>query len=134
MNYNLMPFKYFVDVVQTQGFNSAAKRNYVSETAISNAISKLEQQIGHRLINRSSGNLTLTTYGQGFYQRAVALLYSYNELLMSFGIISIAIRPAIYEFTFYKAWLGRPKNWLTTCRINITSPLTRSPLPTVSND
>ena len=40
MNYNLMPVKYFVDVVQTNGFISAAKRNYVSETAVSSAIKK----------------------------------------------------------------------------------------------
>lgn len=26
MNYNLMPVKYFIDVVQTRGFISAAKR------------------------------------------------------------------------------------------------------------
>lgn len=43
MNYNIMPLKYFVDVAQTHGFISAAKRNYVSETAVSSAISKLEK-------------------------------------------------------------------------------------------
>lgn len=45
MNYNLMPVKYFIDVVQTRGFISAAKRNYVSETAVSLAVNKLEKQV-----------------------------------------------------------------------------------------
>lgn len=80
MNYNLMPLKYFVDVVQTCGFNSAAKRNYVSETAVSAAISKLEGEIGHKLIDRSSGHFAVTSYGEALYKRATVLLYSYDEL------------------------------------------------------
>ncbi|MBP2057174.1 DNA-binding transcriptional LysR family regulator [Lactobacillus colini] len=48
MKYNLMPLKYFIDVVETHGFISAAKRNYVSETAVSSAISKLEKSYIHR--------------------------------------------------------------------------------------
>lgn len=80
MNYNLMPLKYFVDVVQTHGFISAAKRNYVSETAVSSAISKLEKEIGHKLINRTNGEFSLTPFGKGLYQRASIILYSYDEL------------------------------------------------------
>lgn len=80
MNYNLMPVKYFVDVVQTHGFGSAAKRNYVSETAVSAAISKLETDLGQRLLNRSAGHLTLTPVGEQFYQRSVDILTSYNEV------------------------------------------------------
>lgn len=80
MNYNLMPLKYFVDVVQTCGFNSAAKRNYVSETAVSSAISKLEGAVGHKLIERSSGHFAVTSYGEALYKRATSLLYSYDEL------------------------------------------------------
>ena len=77
---NLMPLKYFVDVVETYGFISAAKRNYVSETAVSSAISKLEKEIGHKLINRSAGQFSLTPYGEALYQRTTTLLYSYEEI------------------------------------------------------
>ncbi|MFC6180570.1 LysR family transcriptional regulator [Lactiplantibacillus daowaiensis] len=80
MNYNLMPVKYFVDVVQTHGFGSAAKRNYVSETAVSSAISKLEAALGHKLLNRAAGQFSLTPVGEQFYQRAVEILNAYNEI------------------------------------------------------
>ncbi|WEV41064.1 LysR family transcriptional regulator [Lactobacillus sp. ESL0681] len=80
MNYNLMPVKYFVDVVQTHGFISAARRNFVSETAVSSAIKKLENNLGHKLLNRTSGELSLTPTGEVFYERAVEILNSYNEI------------------------------------------------------
>ena len=43
MKYSLLAYKYFIDVVETQGFTPAAKRNFVSQTAISNAIKNLEK-------------------------------------------------------------------------------------------
>lgn len=80
MNYNLMPVKYFIDVVQTNGFISAAKRNYVSETAVSSAIKKLENELGQKLLNRSAGELSLTPVGKEFYQRAVEIVDLYAEI------------------------------------------------------
>lgn len=80
MNYNLMPVKYFVDVVQTRGFSSAAKRNYVSETAVSSAVSKLEKELGQRLLNRSGGQFSLTPVGEEFYVRAVDMINAYNDI------------------------------------------------------
>lgn len=75
-----MPLKYFVDVVQTGGFISAAKRNYVSETAVSSSIIKLEKDLHQKLINRQGGQFSLTPVGKIFYQRAVHILNSYNEI------------------------------------------------------
>lgn len=80
MNYNLKPVKYFVDVVQTHGFSSAAKRNYVSETAVSSAIKHLEDDLGVQLINRTQASLSLTPAGQFFYQKALRVLDAYGEI------------------------------------------------------
>lgn len=80
MNYNLMPVKYFIDVVQTRGFISAAKRNYVSETAVSSAIKKLENELGQKLLNRSAGKFSLTPTGKEFYRRAVEVVNLYTEI------------------------------------------------------
>lgn len=75
-----MPVKYFIDVVQTHGFISAAKRNYVSETAVSSAIKKLEAELGQKLLNRSNGELSLTPVGAEFYRRSVEIINLYNEI------------------------------------------------------
>lgn len=80
MNYNLMPLKYFIDVVQTRGFISAAKRNYVSETAVSSAIKKLEDELGQKLLIRSGGQFALTSVGEQFYHRSIEIVSSYNEI------------------------------------------------------
>lgn len=80
MNYNLMPVKYFVDVVQTHGFISAARRNYVSETAVSSAIKKLEDELGQKLLNRSAGKFSLTPVGEVFYKRSVEIINLYSEI------------------------------------------------------
>lgn len=75
-----MPVKYFIDVVQTNGFISAAKRNYVSETAVSSAIKKLEIELDQKLLNRNAGELSLTPVGKEFYQRAVEIVDLYAEI------------------------------------------------------
>ncbi len=80
MNYNLTPIKYFVDIVETGGFSSAAKKNFVSETAVSVAIRKLEKELGYKLIDRNKGSLTLPPTGARFYKQAVALLLGYESL------------------------------------------------------
>ena len=80
MNYNLMPVKYFVDVVQTHGFISAARRNYVSETAVSTAIKKLEDELGQKLLNRAAGKISLTPVGEVFYKRSVEIINLYSEI------------------------------------------------------
>lgn len=80
MKYNLMPLKYFVDIVQTKRFMSAARRNYVSETAVSSAIKKLESELGQKLLNRNGVVLSVTPVGELFYKRAVNIIKSYNEI------------------------------------------------------
>lgn len=80
MNYNLMPLKYFIDIVQTGGFISAAKRNFVSETAVSSAIGKLEKELGYKLFDRSSNHLVITSEGKKLYKSALEILFSYDEI------------------------------------------------------
>ncbi|WEV71409.1 LysR family transcriptional regulator [Lactobacillus sp. ESL0785] len=77
MKYNLIAIKYFVDVVETQGFTPAAKRNFVSQTAISNAVKNLEKEINIKLIDRSTSHFKVTPAGVNFYHYSVALLKHY---------------------------------------------------------
>ncbi|MFD1485825.1 LysR family transcriptional regulator [Lacticaseibacillus baoqingensis] len=58
----------------------AAKRNYVSETAVSTAIKLLEDNLGVQLINRTSTSLSLTAAGQFFYRRAIQVLDASGEI------------------------------------------------------
>ncbi|BDR60322.1 LysR family transcriptional regulator [Lactobacillus xylocopicola] len=77
MKYSLLTVKYFVDVVETQGFTPAAKRNFVSQTAISNAIKNLEKELKVQLIDRSTSHFKVTIAGVNLYHYAVPLLKQY---------------------------------------------------------
>ena len=79
MKYSLLAYKYFIDVVETQGFTPAAKRNFVSQTAISNAIKNLEDELGAQLIDRSTSHFKVTVAGNNLYNCAVPVLKNYYE-------------------------------------------------------
>ncbi|AXS79978.1 LysR family transcriptional regulator [Dechloromonas sp. HYN0024] len=67
----------FVQVVDSQGFSSAARAMGLSKSAISKRINRLEQQLGLRLLQRTTRAMSLTEAGRVLYERAaqgVALL------------------------------------------------------------
>lgn len=79
MKYSLLSYKYFIDVVETQGFTPAAKRNFVSQTAISNSIKNLEKELKVQLIDRSTSHFKVTLAGMNLYNYSVPLLKKYYE-------------------------------------------------------
>jgi len=67
----------FVRVVDTQGFSAAARAMGLTKSAISKRINRLEQQLGLRLLQRTTRAMSLTEAGRVLYERAsqgVALL------------------------------------------------------------
>lgn len=48
---SLWKYKYFVDVIDSKSFTKAGKKNFVSQTAISQQISSLEKSVGGKLID-----------------------------------------------------------------------------------
>lgn len=66
--------QYFVSVVECGSFTEAAEQNYISQSAISQQIHALEQELGVRLIVRENRKFYLTTAGEYFYRRTRELL------------------------------------------------------------
>jgi DNA-binding transcriptional LysR family regulator len=67
----------FVRVVDTQGFSAAARVMGLTKSAVSKRINRLEQQLGLRLLQRTTRAMSLTEAGRVLYERAaqgVALL------------------------------------------------------------
>ena len=56
----------FVAAAETRSFRKAAARLGLTPSAVSKAISRLEQDVGARLLNRSARNVTLTDEGESF--------------------------------------------------------------------
>jgi LysR family transcriptional regulator, regulator for bpeEF and oprC len=59
----------FVRVVEAHSFVAAAQTLGMSPSAISKAVSRLEERLGARLLNRTTRSLSMTDQGTSFYER-----------------------------------------------------------------
>ena len=78
---SLWKYKYFVDVIDSKSFTKAGKKNFVSQTAISQQISSLEKSVGGKLIDRGSGGIEPTELGRIVYTKAKEMLEINEEML-----------------------------------------------------
>ena len=92
-----------MDVAETLSFSEAAKRNHVSQPAISNSIHSLETQVGSKLFVRTTHNVTLTQSGWTLlpYARdildAVAIVRSKIRHTIQYqGELMLLLPPAVY--------------------------------------
>lgn len=64
----------FVQVVEQGGFAKAADVLHLHRPAVTKAIQHLEDDLGTKLLNRTTRKVTLTEEGDAFYQRTKVLL------------------------------------------------------------
>ena len=66
--------KYFITAAETLSFTEAGKLHYISQTAITQHIQSLEEQLGVKLFAREKKRVRLTPAGEIFYMEAKAIL------------------------------------------------------------
>lgn len=76
---NLNALVVFVRVAESRSFTAAAQRLGLTSSAVSKAISRLEGELGVRLLNRSTRLVTLTNDGASFFDRCREILTSVEE-------------------------------------------------------
>jgi DNA-binding transcriptional LysR family regulator len=64
----------FITVVESGSFSAAARALGVSKSHVSKTLSRLEERLGARLLNRTTRHLGMTDIGQDFYDRGLAVL------------------------------------------------------------
>ena len=64
----------FVRAVELGGFSAAARTLGLTPSALSKLVSRLEQRLGVRLLNRTTRKLATTTEGALFYERCRRIL------------------------------------------------------------
>lgn len=84
--------QYFIDVVQEGSFSSAAKKYLLSQSAISQQITQLENEIGVILFDQSGYKPKLTNQRKVFYEGCLKLQRETNELLETIQQEHIKIR------------------------------------------
>ena len=76
----LRQIQYFMAVAESHHFTKAAKQLFVSQSALSQQINKLEDDLGVKLLDRISHPITLTPAGEEFYRCAKKILSDINHL------------------------------------------------------
>lgn len=69
----------FARVVATGSMSAAGRELGLSPAVVSKRLRRLEDRLGSRLLQRTTRQISLTDAGQGFYERAVAILASIEE-------------------------------------------------------
>lgn len=75
----------FADVIDSGNFSKAAERRAVNRSLVSKQIAGLEEQLGVRLLNRTTRSLSLTDAGRAVYQHACSLR---NQLLETDALVA----------------------------------------------
>lgn len=96
---------YFVQVVDQGGFSAAARVLGLPKSSLSKRIAVLEQDLGARLIQRTTRRLALTEAGQAFHRHAAAALLEAqaaqeavtSRLAEPRGLVRISASPATVQ-------------------------------------
>ncbi len=70
----------FVQVVDQGGFSAAAREMGRSKALVSKYVGELEAELGARLLNRTTRQISTTETGRHFYEEAVGILQRVDEL------------------------------------------------------
>ncbi|MGB4660646.1 MAG: LysR family transcriptional regulator [Mobilitalea sp.] len=77
---NIEKIKYFIDLVECRNFTETAKKNFVSQTTISQQIASIEAEFDIQLIDRKQIPIEPTSAGWLFYGEAIVLWKQYNHM------------------------------------------------------
>ena len=69
----------FVHVAEAKSFTTAAEQIGLSRSAIGKSVSRLEDRLGVRLLQRTTRSVSLTGEGAVFHERCVRLLADLDE-------------------------------------------------------
>ncbi|MFR7478011.1 MAG: LysR family transcriptional regulator [Acutalibacteraceae bacterium] len=76
----LRQIQYFQSVVRHNSFSEAAEECHISQSAMSQQIKALENELGFSLLERHNRKFVLTPAGEHFYKKSLVLLADYEQL------------------------------------------------------
>lgn len=105
---DLRQLEYFEAVSRLQNFTRAAEELHVAQPSITNAIHKLEEELGVLLFDRSQRKIMLTAEGTAFYTRVKRILFDIRQAVyemedfrkLNTGTIKFAAPPMIGAYLF----------------------------------
>ncbi len=77
----LKQIEYFLRVVDTGSFSEAAEQCFISQSAVSQQIKSLENELGVQLLVRHNRTFSLTAAGELFYRKCTVLLNDLSGII-----------------------------------------------------
>lgn len=105
---DIRSLRYFVEVVQLNGFSRAAENLFVTQPAISRSIKKLEDELGYHLLKREVDGVRLTDEGQILLVHAKQILSQFSSMKKALqeragplsGVLPVGLPPVIASTYF----------------------------------
>jgi DNA-binding transcriptional LysR family regulator len=106
----------FVRVLERRSFTQAAEDLLIPRATATNAVKRLEQRLGTRLLERTTRAVAPTQDGDAYYQRCVRLLADLDEAESAFrdtqaaGLLRVNLQPTLarhFVFPHLAAFLER---------------------------
>lgn len=111
-NMNLDHLAIFVDLAETLNFRKTAYRKNISQPAVSQAITSVENEIGVQLFKRSRSGVTITAKGKSFYENIKPMLNTYHKSVQEVRLtdneqtmLTIGLTASPYEETFIPSFI-----------------------------
>jgi DNA-binding transcriptional LysR family regulator len=77
----LRQIEYFQAVIEHGNFHEAAEQCHVSQSAISQQIKKLEEELDVKLLERHNRTFSLTPAGEHFYRKSLVITGDIGQML-----------------------------------------------------
>ena len=87
----LKQLKYFQSVVYHRSFSKAAEECCISQSAISQQVRALEEEVGVTLLRREGRRFSLTPAGEVFYQKSLSITADWERLCQEMRLSLIHI-------------------------------------------
>jgi len=71
--------RYFIKLAECLNFTHAARECFITQTAMSQNIAKMEEELGFQLFRRNNRTVELTPAGRDFYGKMYLLVKDYDE-------------------------------------------------------
>ncbi|MEX6231982.1 LysR family transcriptional regulator [Providencia hangzhouensis] len=105
---DIRSLRYFVEVVQLNGFSRAAESLFVTQPAISRSIKKLEDELGYTLLIREVDGVKLTEEGDILLAHAKQILSQFSSMKKALqersgpisGVLPVGLPPVIASTYF----------------------------------
>lgn len=105
---DIKQLRYFVGIVEANGFSEAAKKLYVSQPTLSKAMKHLEEDLGVQLIYMTGKKVQITDCGRQLYGMAQTVIEQHDSIFRAMhdltslqkGIIRVGLPPIIGTCVF----------------------------------